>query len=110
MAIMTRVLGRTGADVTILGFGAMELRGQPRGPEIADQDAGRLLNAALDGGINLIDNSPVLGRGEELMGAHIGHRGHGFSLAPKGGCLLGVPAGTSPSSPHDWSPGNVRAV
>jgi aryl-alcohol dehydrogenase-like predicted oxidoreductase len=34
MAIMTRPLGATGADVTILGYGAMELRGRPRGPEI----------------------------------------------------------------------------
>jgi aryl-alcohol dehydrogenase-like predicted oxidoreductase len=58
MAIMTRPLGGTGAAVTILGYGAMELRGGPRGPEIADEDAGRLLNAVLDGGINLIDTSP----------------------------------------------------
>jgi aryl-alcohol dehydrogenase-like predicted oxidoreductase len=57
MAIMTRALGRTGADVTILGYGAMELRGLPRGPEISDEDAGRLLNAVLDDGINLIDTS-----------------------------------------------------
>ena len=42
---MTRALGRTGADVTILGYGAMELRGAPGGPEIANEDAGRLLNA-----------------------------------------------------------------
>ena len=69
MAITTRTLGRTGADVTILGYGAMELRGQPRGPEIADEDAGRLLNAVLDGGINLIDTSPDYGRSEELIGA-----------------------------------------
>ena len=32
MAIQTRPLGRTGADVTILGYGAMELRGQPYAP------------------------------------------------------------------------------
>ncbi len=32
MTIQTRPLGRTGADVTILGYGAMELRGQPRAP------------------------------------------------------------------------------
>jgi aryl-alcohol dehydrogenase-like predicted oxidoreductase len=29
----------------------------PRGSEIADEDAGRLLNAILDGGISLIDTS-----------------------------------------------------
>jgi aryl-alcohol dehydrogenase-like predicted oxidoreductase len=57
MTIATRKLGRTGADVTILGYGAMELRGQPRGPAVADEDAGRLLNAVLDAGINLIDTS-----------------------------------------------------
>jgi hypothetical protein len=55
MAIQMRPLGRTGADVTILGYGAMELRGQPRGPALDDEQAGRLLNAVLDGGINLID-------------------------------------------------------
>jgi aryl-alcohol dehydrogenase-like predicted oxidoreductase len=60
MAIETRPLGRTAAKVTILGYGAMELRGQPRGPAIDDEDAGRLLNAVLDGGINLIDTSPRL--------------------------------------------------
>ena len=67
MAIMTRTLGRTGAGVTILGYGAMELRGGPRGPEVDDQDAGRLLNAVLDGGINLIDTSPDYGRPRSSM-------------------------------------------
>ena len=64
MAIQTRPLGRTGADVTILGYGAIELRGQPWGPAIDDQEAGRLLNAVLDGGINLIDTSIDYGRSE----------------------------------------------
>ena len=82
MAIMTRPLGRTQADVTILGYGAMELRGLPRGPEIADEDAGRLLNAVLDGGINLIDTSPDYGRSEELIGRYVGHRRDEFFLAP----------------------------
>jgi aryl-alcohol dehydrogenase-like predicted oxidoreductase len=48
MTIQTRPLGRTGADVTILGFGAMELRGPGRGPAIDDETAGHLLNAVLD--------------------------------------------------------------
>src|SRR6202167_1590731 len=109
MAIMTRTLGRTRADVTILGYGAMELRGQPRGPEIADEDAGRLLNAVLDGGINLIDTSPDYGRSEELIGLYIGHRRDEFFLASKCGCPLEPPADTPPPYPHDYSPGNVRA-
>jgi aryl-alcohol dehydrogenase-like predicted oxidoreductase len=109
MAIMTRPLGGTGADVTILSYGAMELRGQPRGPGIADADAGRLLNAVLDAGVNLIDTSPDYGRSEELMGTYIGHRRDEFFLASKCGCPMEIPADTPPPYPHDYSPGNVRA-
>jgi aryl-alcohol dehydrogenase-like predicted oxidoreductase len=109
MAIMTRTLGGTGADVTILGYGAMELRGGPRGPEIADEEAGRLLNAVLDGGINLIDTSPDYGRSEELIGSYIGHRRDEFFLASKCGCPLEFPADARPPYPHDYSPENVRA-
>ena len=109
MAIMTRTLGRTRADVTILGYGAMELRGLPRGPEITDQDAGRLLNAVLDGGINLIDTSPDYGRSEELIGALIGHRREEFFLASKCGCPIDHPTDAPPPYPHDYSAKNVRA-
>jgi aryl-alcohol dehydrogenase-like predicted oxidoreductase len=109
MTIMTRTLGRTQADVTILGYGAMELRGQPRGPEIDDGTAGRLLNAVLDGGINLIDTSPDYGRSEELIGQHLGHRRDEFFLASKCGCLIEIPADAQPPYPHDYSPANVRA-
>jgi aryl-alcohol dehydrogenase-like predicted oxidoreductase len=109
MTIMTRTLGRTEADVTILGYGAMELRGEPRGPEIDDDTAGRLLNAVLDGGINLIDTSPDYGRSEELIGKHLGHRRDEFFLASKCGCLIEIPADAQPPYPHDYSPANVRA-
>jgi aryl-alcohol dehydrogenase-like predicted oxidoreductase len=109
MAIMTRALGRTGANVTILGYGAMELRGLPRGPEISDEDAGRLLNAVLDGGVNLIDTSPDYGRSEELIGAYIGHRRDEFFLASKCGCPTEFPADVPPPYPHDYSQKNVRA-
>ena len=109
MAIMTRTLGRTRADVTILGYGAMELRGLPRGPEIADDDAARLLNAVLDGGINLIDTPPDYGRSEELIGASIGHRREEFFLASKCGCPIDHPTDAPPPYPHDYSAKNVRA-
>jgi aryl-alcohol dehydrogenase-like predicted oxidoreductase len=109
MAIETRTLGRTKADVTILGYGAMELRGEPRGPNIADEDAGRLLNAVLDGGITLIDTSPDYGRSEKLIGRHIGHRRDEFFLASKCGCLIQLPADATPPYAHDYSPANVRA-
>ena len=106
---MTRALGRTGADVTILGYGAMELRGLPRGPQVPDEDAGRLLNAVLDGGVNLIDTSPDYGRSEELIGRYVGHRRDEFFLASKCGCPLEAPADAPPPYPHDYSPANVRA-
>ena len=109
MAIQTRTLGRTGADVTILSYGAMELRGAPRGPEIADEDAGRLLNTVLDRGINLIDTSPDYGRSEELIGTYLGKRRDEFFLASKCGCPMDPPADTPPPYPHDYSAGNVRA-
>jgi aryl-alcohol dehydrogenase-like predicted oxidoreductase len=110
MTIETRPLGRTGTDVTVLGYGAMELRGAPRGPAIPEEDAARLLNEVLDAGINLIDTSPDYGRSEQLIGRHLGHRRDEYFLASKCGCLLGPPPpGATPPYPHNWSAANVRA-
>jgi aryl-alcohol dehydrogenase-like predicted oxidoreductase len=110
MPIETRPLGKTGADVTILGYGAMELRGDPRGPVIEDETAGALLNAVLDEGINLIDTSIDYGRSEELIGRYVGHRRDEYFLASKCGCLLGPPpAGATPPFPHDFREENIRA-
>src|SRR6266700_7736945 len=110
MTIETRPLGRTGADVTILGYGAMELRGRSRGPAIDDEEAGRLLNAVLDGGISLIDTSIDYGRSEELIGRYLAHRREEYFLASKCGCLLGdPPADATPPFPHDYRAGNIRA-
>jgi len=44
MTMQTRRLGRTETDVTILGYGAMELRGEPHASAIVDPAAGRLLS------------------------------------------------------------------
>lgn len=109
MTIATRPLGQTGTDVTVLGYGAMELRGRPWGPAIDDQEAGRLLNAVLDGGINLIDTSIDYGRSEELIGRYLAGRRDEYFLASKCGCLLEPPAGATPPFPHDYSAGNIRA-
>src|SRR6202789_3712724 len=110
MSIATRPLGKTGDDVTILGYGAMELRGRPRGPAIDDEEAGRLLNAVLDGGINLIDTSIDYGRSEELIGRYLSHRRDEYFLASKCGCLLDdPPPGPPPPFPHDYGADNVRA-
>ena len=110
MSIGTRPLGNTGENVTILGYGAMELRGDPRGPVIEDEAAGALLNAVLDAGINLIDTSIDYGRSEELIGRYVGHRRDEYFLASKCGCLLGPPPpGAKPPFPHDFSEENIRS-
>lgn len=83
-----RVLGKTGFEVTTLGFGAMELRGGPHGPEIADEEAERVLNAVLDSGINFIDTSIDYGRSEELIGRFISNRRDEYFLASKCGCVV----------------------
>ena len=80
------ILGRTGLEVTNLGYGAMEIRGGPRGREVSDEDAGAILNAVLDSGINFIDTSIDYGRSEELIGEYISHRRSEFYLATKCGC------------------------
>jgi aryl-alcohol dehydrogenase-like predicted oxidoreductase len=85
----TRPLGRTGVNVTTLGFGAMELRGAPRGPAITDQEAERVLNGVLDAGINFVDTSIDYGRSEELIGRFISHRRREYFLASKCGCVVG---------------------
>jgi aryl-alcohol dehydrogenase-like predicted oxidoreductase len=116
MTIPTRVLGRTGVEVSVLGYGAMELRGQLTGPArhlsgppIADEDAGRLLNELLDTGVNLIDTSIDYGRSEELIGRYLGPRRGEFFLASKCGCSASVPPGEAMLAPHDYSAANVRA-
>src|ERR1700734_1587469 len=116
MTIPTRVLGRTGAEVSVLGYGAMELRGQLAGPAsqlsgpaITDQDAGRLLHELLDAGVNLIDTSVDYGRSEELIGRHLSSRRGEFFLASKCGCPVSAPTDSATMGEHDYGAANVRA-
>jgi aryl-alcohol dehydrogenase-like predicted oxidoreductase len=109
MAIETRALGRTGYDATILGYGAMELRGAPRGPAIDDDEAGRVLNEVLDLGINLIDTSVDYGHSEDRIGRYVAHRRDEYFLASKCGCRVDAPLDAAGPSPHDYRPTNVRA-
>jgi aryl-alcohol dehydrogenase-like predicted oxidoreductase len=100
-----RMLGRTGFQVTTLGYGAMELRGAPSGPEISDDEADKVLNAVLDAGINFIDTSIDYGRSEELIGRFIAHRRAEYFLASKCGCVPGAAMGAE----HIHTAANVRA-
>src|SRR3954453_7410743 len=105
-----RQLGRTGLQVTMLGYGAMELRGGARGRPIDDEQAYRILNAVLDAGVNYIDTSIDYGVSEERIGRYISHRRSEYYLASKCGCLVGAPtAPVGQVSPHFYTRDNIIA-
>ncbi|HUB76987.1 MAG TPA: aldo/keto reductase [Solirubrobacteraceae bacterium] len=109
MSLPTRTLGRTGVEVTALGYGAMELRGPPRGPLMEPEQARRVLLAVLEAGITLIDTSVDYGASEELIGRYISDRRDEYFLASKCGCLIDLPPDAMPPFAHDFSAANVRA-
>ncbi|HCP85572.1 MAG TPA: aldo/keto reductase [Planctomycetaceae bacterium] len=81
-------LGRTGLQVTQLGYGSMGLRG-PRTwgvRVVSDSEADVFLNAVLDAGINFIDTAPDYGVSEERIGQFIASRRSEYILATKCGC------------------------
>jgi aryl-alcohol dehydrogenase-like predicted oxidoreductase len=74
--------------VSALGFGA----GHVGGDDLSEDDAGRILNRALDLGITLFDTARGYGRSEERIGRHLAHRRRDFLLSTKGGYGVdGVP-------------------
>ena len=106
--MQTRTLGRTGLEVTRLGYGAMELRGRRiwEGRPITSRQAGTILNAVLDGGINFIDTSYDYGLSEEFIGEFIAHRRDEYYLATKCGCTV-VYKGPRDETPHVWTGANL---
>lgn len=105
-----RQLGRTGLQVTTLGYGAMEIRGAPRGRDVTRDQAARILNAVLDSGINYIDTSIDYGKSEELIGEFISNRRSEYYLASKCGCAVNQPpAPPGERQPHVFTPENIRA-
>ena len=101
----TKVLGRTGLEVSQLGYGAAE-RGYT---DDADGDAhiGAVLNQALDAGINLIDTAPDYGRSEQRIGDKVSHRRDEFFLATKCGCNIDDD-GNRLEPPHLWTADRLR--
>src|SRR5215468_6125614 len=105
-----RQLGRTGLEVTMLGYGAMELRGAPRGRDVTDAQAETILHAVLDAGINYIDTSIDYGVSEERIGRYMADRRSEYYLASKCGCLVGAPsAPRGARSPHVFTRDNILA-
>jgi len=103
MGLEKRTLGRTGLEVTPIGFGSMELRGDRvwSGRPVDDAEAGRVLNEVLDQGINFIDTAYSYGIAETLIGKHLSHRRDDFFLATKCGRDV-IDRGDQLDTPHRW--------
>jgi aryl-alcohol dehydrogenase-like predicted oxidoreductase len=82
-----RILGRTGLEVSVIGFGAMTIGGI-FGP-VDDAISNKALHAAIDAGINFIDTSDAYGAGhsERVIGAFLKERAdrHQIIVCTKGG-------------------------
>ena len=72
-----RILGKTGLDVGIIGFGGIKL------PGVEPDAATEVLNKALDLGINFVDTARGYGDSEEKIGAAISHRREEFFISTK---------------------------
>ena len=83
----TTTLGKTGLEVSRLGIGLFEISGL-EGPEAAEE-ASRLLNTGLDGGINFLDTAACYGNSEDLIGSAVAHRRDEYVLATKCGHVAG---------------------
>lgn len=71
------ILGRTGFDVTRLGYGAGHRK------PMDDTQRNMILRSVLDSGINFIDTADDYGNSEELIGRYISNRKEEYYLATK---------------------------
>ena len=108
MAIPRRVLGRTGLEVTQLGYGAMEVRGHRiwKGRPCSEDQARTILNAVLDAGITFIDTANDYGTSELFIGRFLADRRKEYVLATKCGCHMQY-AGDHDETLHVWTRENL---
>ena len=93
-----RPLGKTGLEVSVLGFGGAEIGYQNAALDTVE----RLLGSALDAGLNVIDTAECYAGSEELIGRAVGHRRDAFHLFTKCGHSSGLPG-------EDWDLAMLRA-
>ena len=92
-------LGKTGLRVSRLGVGLAEMGGLSLD---GMEEAGRILGAALDAGVNFFDTAECYGNSEELIGKTMAHRRDEIVLATKAGHL------STGSSGRPWTSQTVR--
>jgi aryl-alcohol dehydrogenase-like predicted oxidoreductase len=90
-----RILGKTGLQVSVLGLGAHEISHAPI------ESAGRLLERALDAGLNVIDTAECYGTSEEFIGRSVSHRRSEYYLFTKCGHASGLDL-------PDWDPRTIE--
>ncbi|MGI9057924.1 MAG: aldo/keto reductase [Ktedonobacteraceae bacterium] len=90
----TRQLGKTAMQVSVLGFGGVEIDGT----SLADVE--QLLGSALDAGINVIDTAECYGDSEDLIGRAVASRRSDYFLFTKCGHAVGDELPAYP----DWDP------
>jgi len=77
--MMKKRLGKTGLKVSIVGFGAIKL------PLLDEESSTRLLNRALDLGINFFDTARIYGDSEQKIGKALSERRDEFYISTKSG-------------------------
>src|SRR3954468_12752788 len=101
----SRTLGRTGRDVSEIGFGAWQI-GADWGA-VAEDDAMATLHAAADAGVTFFDTADVYGdgRSERLVGRLLSERtGEGLTVATKRGRRMDqTVANYSPEHFREWN-------
>ena len=88
----TRKFGKTDMEVSVLGFGGVEIGWNNEPLEKVEE----LLNSALDAGLNVIDTAAAYRTSEELIGKAVGHRRKEYFLLTKCGAVDGF-------TRYDWS-------
>jgi aryl-alcohol dehydrogenase-like predicted oxidoreductase len=98
-----RPLGRTGADVGVVGLGTWQLGGD--WGDVDDDTAGDVLEAALDGGVTLLDTADVYGdgRSEVRIRQALVTRAERTFVATKAGRRA------DPFTAEQYTPENLRA-
>lgn len=79
----TRQFGKTDMQVSVLGFGGVEIDGS----SLADVE--QLLGSALDAGLNVIDTAECYGESEDLIGRAVASRRSEYYLFTKCGHAAG---------------------
>ena len=97
------ILGRTGLEVTRLGFGCANYRDNIT--HWTPEQATKVWNMALDAGINFFDTAYDYVNSEEWIGWALKSRYDEFYLASKCGCTDTRP--TSNDSNHSWTRDNL---